>query len=738
MIEKFLEKFLPQITERLNENEEVGKALIEALAVLDNYATINNVQFTDEQVNSMLGIVPEPEPEPNADIPAEIIQAEETAWTWRFKTQEELENEFGTNWRNESNFVTPNMDYLLGKSIKETDASKNLIKKYFSKKVNVGLQINPYEVFGISRKEGNDKEWVIFGNNITNQPLPTAAAWSWRFKTQKELREEFGDSNWRKRWGGNMRDYLFGKSIPETPETIDFIDKVINKDLGIDVDTASLFGISNPNNSSATYFLFDKDNVTDKPLTWNWRFKTMEEFEEDYGDNWESKVGWINPNMNYLIGQKLKETFYTEELISSLEENNSNREKIEVEKLGVELIRKNLKDEWYVSLSMFTNKPLPTAVTPIIQTGWTWRFKTEEEFVKDYGKNWRGTFWTSDNTKDYLFGQPIVESDESRKVIEKNYGGNYFIEQLLGIKAPIGQSDYFGFTPQMEITQDPLPTAAAPKKRGRKPKGTATAWTWRFKTAQEFEQEYGEEWYGGIAGTDVNWGVDMDELNMAFLEGQPIKMSKESEALLNRLFTSDIYFLVNVEKEFGIKNPSLSGAKKFTIIKEMITDKALPTTAAPKKRGRKPKGTATAWSWRFKTEKEFEDYYGRNWSNGNPSWNDNTSSLYNMAFLFGQPITQNTSSQEKIKKLENGVDVQVNVEEVFGIKNPNPKGEKIYSIGLYFLTTEPLPTAAAPVKSEPKKRGRKPKSELPEIDLGGLEDIGDIDIDDIDFDNLVI
>ena len=80
-----------------------------------------------------------------------------------------------------------------------------------------------------------------------------------------------------------------------------------------------------------------------------------------------------------------------------------------------------------------------------------------------------------------------------------------------------------------------------------------------------------------------------------------------------------------------------------------------------------------------------------------------------MAFLFGQPITQNTSSQEKIKKLENGVDVQVNVEEVFGIKNPNPKGEKIYSIGLYFLTTEPLPTAASPAKSEPKKRGRKPK-----------------------------
>jgi hypothetical protein len=63
-----------------------------------------------------------------------------------------------------------------------------------------------------------------------------------------------------------MRDYLFGKSIPETPETIDFIDKVINKNLGVNADTTLLFGISNPNNSSSTVFLFDKDSITDKPL----------------------------------------------------------------------------------------------------------------------------------------------------------------------------------------------------------------------------------------------------------------------------------------------------------------------------------------------------------------------------------------------------------------------------------------------------------------------------------------
>jgi hypothetical protein len=496
MIENFLDKFLPQITERLNENEEVGKALIEALAVLDNYATINNVQFTDEQVNAMLGIVPEPIPEPNADIPAEIIQAEENTWTWRFKTQEELENEFGTNWRNESNFVTPNMDYLLGKSIQETDASKNLIENSFLKNPNFAEQVNPYVVFGISRKEGNDKKWVISANNITNQPLPTAAAWSWRFKTQKELREEFGYSNWRKRWGGSMRDYLFGKSIPETPETIDFIDDVINKDLGVDIDTIS-FGISNPN-SSENYWEISKDMLINKPLptvTWNWRFKTAEEFREEYGDDWETElgnksggsgIGWVNPNMNYLLGQKLEQNLYTENLIIILKDNFLVSDYVEIRRLGIDT--KNVNESWTVSWEMFTDKSLPT--TPKKRgrkpksTAWSWRFKTEQEFIDEYGGalDWRDeVFGQWSPRMDYLLGQRIQENFISKsdiEYLENQQKGKFLDTADWGIDAEklgvVNPDNKWSINITM-LTQDPLPTAAAPKKsvpkkRGRKPK----------------------------------------------------------------------------------------------------------------------------------------------------------------------------------------------------------------------------------------------------------------------------
>jgi len=513
MIEKFLEKFLPQITERLNENQEVGTALIEALAVLDNYATINNVQFTDEQVNTMLGIVPEPAPEPNADIPAEIV---------------------------------------------------NIVEK---------------------KKRGRKPKATT-----TAQP----STWSWRFKTEQEMRDEFGDSDWRKRWGGSMRDYLFGKSIPETPQTIDFIDDVINKDLAVDVDTIS-FGISNPN-SSATYFYFDKDNITDKPLptaaaptTWNWRFKTKEEFVKEYGDDWKGEAYWSSSGaMDYLFGEEIAETSNSRDVISLLQKGENYNAINTFRELG---ITSGGDDDWVLQMRMLTNKPLPKVIltrgkslTAPTNTAWTWRFKTEEEFERDYGKNWRGSFWTSGDEKDYLFGQPIVETDESRKVIENNLGGNYYIEQLLGIKAPVGTDDYFGFTPEMEITQDPLPTVSQskskPAKRGRKPKASSN-WNYRFKTEQEFIDYFSDDWRETVGWT--TWkGTD----SMDYLIGQIIVETPESREFIDKFETQGSQ-VIDTKKILGI-TPNDSDDTSWAITELMLTQEPLPT-AAPKKRGRKPK-----------------------------------------------------------------------------------------------------------------------------------------------------
>ena len=500
MIEKFLDKFLPQITERLNENEEVGKALIEALAVLDNYATINNVQFTDEQVNSMLGIVPEPEPEPNADIPAEIIQAEETAWTWRFKTKEELIGEY--------------------------------------------------------------------------------------------------DAKWRGAWGSDSRDYLFGQPIPKTPETQEFIEEVIIPQAPVlDVDTETLFGISSP--TSENWWGIDYMMITDKPLptvTWNWRFKTAEEFKEEYGDDWESELGresglvWVNPNMNYLLGQKLEQNLYTEELISTLKDDFRVSDYVEIRRLGIE--PEYVNENWTVSWSMFTNKPLPTAVTPSTQKGWNWRFKTEQELQQEWGLNrWKNKVaWNDSGKMDYLLGKPIIESDLSKQFIEdllKSSAVSVDTNNNLGIDS--GSRNTWTISEEL-VTNKPLPTAAAPaksepKKRGRKPKGTATAWTWRFKTEKELREEYGGKPTGSIPVTGSFTS------SMFYLFGKPIEENNVSKKFIKKL-KNEPYTLPMDTKNLGISN----GVEDtyWSISFPMITDKPLPTAAAPaktepKKRGRKPK-----------------------------------------------------------------------------------------------------------------------------------------------------
>ena len=179
MIEKFLEKFLPQITERVNENAELGQALIETLAVLDNYATLNNVQFTDEQINAMLGVVPEPEPEPVIDIPAQIVELVEKKkgsskpkkWDWRFKTEQELRTDF-PKLEYEGWWVRAK-EYLLGQKIKFSAVGKKYFEDYvFTKKPASEVPVvDTKEYFGITSDD--DDVWTVVYQMVTQDPLPT-------------------------------------------------------------------------------------------------------------------------------------------------------------------------------------------------------------------------------------------------------------------------------------------------------------------------------------------------------------------------------------------------------------------------------------------------------------------------------------------------------------------------------------------------------------------------------------
>jgi hypothetical protein len=77
---------------------------------------------------------------------------------------------------------------------------------------------------------------------------------------------------------------------------------------------------------------------------------------------------------------------------------------------------------------------------------------------------------------DYLFGQPIVETSISQKLINRIINGKENITVDTGKELGIysGVNDEWTINQEI-ITDKPLPTAAtpkksAPKKRGRKPK----------------------------------------------------------------------------------------------------------------------------------------------------------------------------------------------------------------------------------------------------------------------------
>jgi hypothetical protein len=123
-----------------------------------------------------------------------------------------------------------------------------------------------------------------------------------------------------------------------------------------------------------------------------------------------------------------------------------------------------------------------------------------------------------------------------------------------------------------------------------------------------------------------------------------------------------------------------------------------------------PSSTSMAnkvWSWRFKTEQEFIDEYGIDWETSLPNdavWGSDMDE-FNMTFLFGKPISENPTSKKVVQDLYNGTEVErlVNVEEYFGIKNPNPNGYEEFNIWECFLTNKPLPNAVnitAPVSQK--------------------------------------
>jgi hypothetical protein len=706
MIEKFLEKFLPQITERVNENEEVGKALIEALAVLDNYATINNVQFTDEQVNAMLGIVPEPAPEPNADVPAEIVEIVEkkkrgrkpkasSNWTWRFKTKEELESEYGlegfgiTNFRNE--WGIKGRDYLFGKAIPKTAETEAFIKEIITSN---GQDADTKELFGIDSgsSDRSDNNWFFTNKMLTEQPLTTTAApttWNWRFKTEEEFVQEYGKDwydNLVRYWVNDM-NYLFGQKLEENLYTQELISSFKNDNQKSEYIEIKRLGLPN---SSSDYWTISADMFTNNPLptaatfsTWKWRIKTEQELIKEYGTDYKLE-DWYSTGKDYLLGQPIIQKLESENYIQEYAiKNKKTYERSDLSTINTDEvlgITSGIDDYWIVSYEWLTDKPLPTAAKT---TTWNWRFKTEEEFKEEYGDDWReDAQWSVHGGMDYLFGEEIAETSNSRGVINllkrakpENYDViNTFRE--LGISS--GDDDDWILQIRM-LTNDPLPTAAAP--------ATQTTWNWRFKTEKEMQSDFGAEWR-------EEWGIEERD----FLFGKAIpETTATTDFIMNNVVNSKSGEMVNTKELFGIDSGNANENEQY-LDYMMITNKPLSTIAAPAKRGRKPKASSN-WNWRFKTLDEFVDQFGDDWVD-TVDWAGNGE----MDYLLGKEILQTPESIELIDTLENnGGSYTANTRKWFGITSGVVD---LVNVNVLMFTNDPLPDT----KKTPAKRGRKPKA----------------------------
>jgi len=222
----------------------------------------------------------------------------------------------------------------------------------------------------------------------------------------------------------------------------------------------------------------------------------------------------------------------------------------------------------------------PTTITSQLQPSpYDIRFKTEQEFIDDYGDNWKTTVdWKKG--MDYLFGKKIEKNDSNLfNFFEKNpnIGGYFNVSNNFGIENPLFPNDV-NFNTWSLFRKMFVYT----KKQSQSPQSNANKPTdyLRFKTEQEFIDEYGSDWV-----KEVGW-----ENGMEYLFGKEIdKKFDNVELWLNAIENQyndgyDKRFYVNVGKDLNIKNPLAPKGTRLNIwgiSKVMLTDKPLPKSKKP-------------------------------------------------------------------------------------------------------------------------------------------------------------
>lgn len=117
-----------------------------------------------------------------------------------------------------------------------------------------------------------------------------------------------------------------------------------------------------------------------------YRFKTEEEFNKEYGPRWRSSIHW-NPDgdMDHLLGKPL--------IAFNPQQISSTRYILEV------------TGSWSISTSMLKLIKAEDSRFPTMDTLHLFRFKTFEEFVKEFGDTWRdrvSSGWVAEDMDSFI------------------------------------------------------------------------------------------------------------------------------------------------------------------------------------------------------------------------------------------------------------------------------------------------------------------------------------------------
>ena len=209
----------------------------------------------------------------------------------------------------------------------------------------------------------------MYYNNITKE----ITEYPYRFKTEKEFNNIFGSFN------SNAMSYLYGQDLKCSKNKSELYDKLFMRDGWVHIPRQDVRNNWDINKNmivkngdiivdyntpkklvyeeySSKYF----NTISNEPTKFPYRFKTKEEFEEEFGEWWYDNIlgGWSleedspDDNMDYLFGKNLEYSDDKKEILNYLTHDTKR----------VYIKRQNdIDDTWSISKQMLIdndiNKP---------------------------------------------------------------------------------------------------------------------------------------------------------------------------------------------------------------------------------------------------------------------------------------------------------------------------------------------------------------------------------------------